>query len=160
MPKTASHLALLAAAALLAIALGDPAAAQETSKRDQLVQKTMDALDADRDGSISTAESETVQRARFKALDTNSDGALSSEEFKAYTPEFGKMPADEAKRTAWLEKRFKRLDTDDDGKVTEAEILTGGSKRFAAADDNKDGQVTAEELRRPKPATETQTQPQ
>lgn len=160
MPETASHLALLTAAALVAIALGDPAAAQETSKQDQLVQKTMDALDTNDDGSITTAESETAQRARFKALDTNGDGALSSDEFKGYTPEFGKMPTDEARRTAWLEKRFKRLDANDDGKVTEAEMLADGSKRFANADDDKNGQVTAEELRGPKPATETQTQTQ
>lgn len=158
MPQTVRRLALPAIAALVAAAFAGPLAAQETSKQEQAIQRTMETFDADKNGSIAKAEVEATLQAQFKALDKNGDGALSQEEFMAYTPVFGNVPAKESKRTAWLEKRFKRLDSDNDGKVTEAEFLAGEGKRFAGGDDDKDGQVTAEELRTRQPAKDPDTQ--
>jgi Ca2+-binding EF-hand superfamily protein len=147
MPNTAGRLAFLTLLPLLALALVDPAAAAQTSRREQMIQRLMDRLDTNHDGAVTRAEAEAAQRDRFESLDSNGDGAVSSEEFMAYEPEIGRMPVDATKRAAWLQKRFKRLDRDNDGKVTEAEFLALGSRRFAAADADGDGRVTAEELR-------------
>ncbi len=107
---------------------------------DQIRNKRMDRLDADKDGTISKEEFLADQR--LKDADTNGDGVLSPDELAAM------IQKREIERK--VERLTRRLDVNGDGKVTIAEIENQKAKRFALLDRNDDGKLEASELRRMK----------
>lgn len=111
------------------------------------------AVDANKDGSLSSAEIAAVQQkalqqaavnqqqrieAEFKKLDTNKDNQLSLAEFKAAAP-----PVRASETPAQM---ITQLDTNKDGKVSAAEYRAIPMSNFERMDTNKDGIVTPQEV--------------
>ena len=72
-----------------------------------MMQRPMQTMDANKDGSISKAEYLLPTQARFDAMDTNKDGAISKAEFQAP-----------------VEKSFDLMDANKDGKISSEEQKT------------------------------------
>jgi Ca2+-binding EF-hand superfamily protein len=92
---------------------------------------------------------------RFKQLDANKDGSISSAEFEAAPrPGMGEGPGDAKHEHKGHHmgghgmggmKLFDRADTDKNGKVTLAEATSAALAHFDAVDTNKDGAISREE---------------
>jgi Ca2+-binding EF-hand superfamily protein len=78
------HLAVVAAASSLFVALLSPAAAQGVKQ--DMVMKRIKGADKDKDGLISREEAKSLPRLEknFDAMDTNKDGQISEEELVAF----------------------------------------------------------------------------
>jgi hypothetical protein len=120
MPRLVPHLAIAAAAILLA---GTASAAPRG--------------DADGDGKLSLGEYQTAMRDRLMRADTDGDGKISLQEYLA-RPAAAKAKSDPAKR-------FARLDANGDGFLEAAEIDAMSGRRFAALDSNADGAISDDE---------------
>ena len=118
------------------------------------------AIDADRDGAVSTAELANAPAA-LKALDRNGDGTLSADETRpAFGPggPGGRGPrggggGDEPGQTAAtspdeLAAALMGFDKDNDGKLTRTELPERLQGLFDRADADKDNALTADELKK------------
>jgi Ca2+-binding EF-hand superfamily protein len=141
--------ALLAApAAALAQA---PSTPQPISKAAFManMQEEFAEIDANGDGSVSTAEVNAARdkavatlaarraNAMFAELDSDKNGTLSQAEFARLVKPAGKLPPSP----------ITALDINKDGRISTAEYRSGMEARFARLDANKDGVVTAAEAR-------------
>jgi len=105
------------------------------------------ALDADKDGEISSAEIENAAVA-LKTLDKNKDGKLDEDELR---PDFGGMggagrggdPEERAKRTV---DQMMKSDKNEDGKLAMDEIPERMKNMAKQIDANKDDQLDREEI--------------
>ena len=113
------------------------------------------ALDADRDGTISAAELANAP-ASLKALDRNGDGKLTEDEVR---PQFGEGRGrrggggDEPGETAApsadeMVQTLMAFDKNGDGKLTKDELPERMQGIFDRADANHDGVLTADEIRK------------
>jgi len=148
--------ALLLASGPAALAQSGAGAAKPVSKSDYLknVDTRFNAIDANHDGVLTSAElgaeqqremqqaknnvSQTLQN-RFKQLDTNHDGQLSLQEFLAIAPPM------RANQTP--EQMMQQLDTNHDGKVSAEEWRAPQLVKFSRVDADHDGIVTPEEIK-------------
>ena len=103
--------------------------------------------DANSDGVVTRAEAESAAvehtRKRFEALDADKDGSLTKQEIDA-----ARERRHEAMREH-AEERFKAADSDGDGRLSKAEAEKGMpmlARRFDELDGDKDGALTSEEL--------------
>ena len=101
------------------------------------------AIDADKNGQITTAEMDAFKAVRVAELDSDKDGFVSAEE----------MAADMIARMTYRIETMARhrlvdQDKDGDGKVSLAEMAEGSGegRMFARADANGDGALSAEEV--------------
>jgi Ca2+-binding EF-hand superfamily protein len=92
-------------------------------------RSALQALDPDRDGTVSLAEAKAATRL-FTRLDRDHDGTLDRRELR------GRM----------VSKEFGAADGDHDGTLDKAEYLAAVEKAFKAADRDNDGTLDAKEL--------------
>jgi Ca2+-binding EF-hand superfamily protein len=90
----------------------------------------LQALDPDRDGTVSLAEAKAAASRLFSRLDRDHDGTLDRRELR------GRM----------VSKEFAAADRDHDGTVDRAEYLAAVEKAFRAANRDNDGTLDAKEL--------------
>lgn len=139
------------ASAASAQTAADPASSRTRVQVTQHLSDRFNAIDANRDGSLSKTEIEAAEtRVRrqaaariakraeesFARLDTDKNGQLSLAEFKASMPPVGGRAAD-----GFLQ----RFDTDKDGKITLAEFGRPTLAVFDRLDTNRDGTISAQE---------------
>ena len=111
------------------------------------------AADADRNGVLSRAEVErSLPRLalRFDAIDRNRDGSLSPDELRAHA-RVRKAPDRSPTGEGGFAGHFRRADADGDGALTRAEAAEGLPRlaaKFDLLDANRDGRLTQDELRR------------
>lgn len=99
-------------------------------------------LDADKDGSVSSAEFLKDLQERFARRDANSDGRLTAEELAGSRRARAASPEDRADRY------IKRFDANADGKVTASEVESGQRDWFQKRDKDADGRLSADEAPR------------
>lgn len=102
-----------------------------------------EAIDADKDGSITAAEFDTFRAAEFAKADTNADGQISAEELAA------KQLADMTLRAADMAaKMMDRMDANADGQLSAEEMANGprAPSMFERADADGDGAVSKAEI--------------
>jgi Ca2+-binding EF-hand superfamily protein len=90
----------------------------------------LQALDPDRDGTVSLAEAKAAASRLFARLDRDHDGTLDRRELR------GRM----------VSKEFAAADGDHDGTLDKAEYLAAVEKAFRAANRDNDGTLDAKEL--------------
>lgn len=128
-----------AAVALALACLAVPALAQ-SGPGDMLLDQ-FDAIDGDKDGSISPAEIAAHRLARFADSDTNGDGLLSAEELSA--AHIARITEQASSRTAEM---LRWLDGNGDGQLSIEEMPDGPSpRRLARLDANDDGLISRDE---------------
>ncbi len=105
-------------------------------------------FDANRDGTVTRQEYDTVRAQRFTAADTNHDGVLSEDEYVAeFAARLQQQYAGRAQDDNYAGSikqahvRFKILDTDHDGKLTLTEENAIAEKTFKRTDTNSDGKI-------------------
>lgn len=108
-------------------------------RRAMRIHNVFDAVDADKDGTVTAEELTKYRTDKVAAADANGDGNLQIEEFQ----------------TIWLEvmrprmvDHFQFLDDDGDGQISEAEIVTPLAMVTRRMDRNDDGAIGRDELRR------------
>lgn len=145
--------AVAATLALLLAAAATGAVAQERKgpphDRGQAIERMFEHLDADKNGTIETAEANAAWSKRFQRLDANADGKVTREEALAGRPERADRPgADERRKRAeeWRAKHFATLDSNGDGSVSLEEFQARQAQHFAKSDANADGKLTAQEM--------------
>jgi Ca2+-binding EF-hand superfamily protein len=128
-----------------------PAHAQATNQRDKVVAAFFQALDKDKNKSISLDEFKAVGRNEFKAADANQDGVITQSEFvnAKINGKFTNDQLAQIRRNRTI--RFVALDQDGDGKLTQAEHDKAGERAFKELDKNGDGKVTLDELKASSP---------
>ena len=138
MIKKLSLGALIGGAALLAshgFAADQPGARLEAAFK---------KADTDNDGTLTKAEAKTMPRVakNFDAIDADKDGTVSLDEIRASMKRAGRKMHDRA-----VEK-FKAADKDNDGTLTkdEAKAMPRVAKNFDAIDADKDGTVSEKEI--------------
>lgn len=138
MIKKLSLGALIGCAALLAshgFAADQPGARLEAAFK---------KADTDNDGTLTKAEAKTMPRVakNFDAIDADKDGTVSLDEIRASMKRAGQKMHDRA-----VEK-FKAADKDNDGTLTkdEAKAMPRVAKNFDAIDADKDGTVSEKEI--------------
>jgi len=118
----------------LALIVATGAQAQPPGTREALAPTmAMQAMDTDRDGTISTSEANKAAIANFAALDADHDGTLDQKELMG-----GGNPNTMA-----------QADRDNDGTLDQKEFTTMVDAQFKAADANHDGTLDRNELRAP-----------
>jgi Ca2+-binding EF-hand superfamily protein len=127
MTRTLQFLAPAIIVALMAL----PAIAEAGPGADRAFQR----LDADADGTVTTAEVVAHKTALFTEADANADGLLNAEEREAMR---------NAVRERMNEQRVP-FDTDGDGNLSLAEF-TSANALFDHADSNGDGSITRAEF--------------
>lgn len=126
-----------------------PVAETPMPRGGEKAQKMFEKLDENKDGAISSEESEKWGKTRFETLDTDKDGKVSKAEMEAGRPEprgEGRNPERIDRRAKWREERFEALDADKDGALSIEEFEARHKKAQAEADADKDGKVTREEF--------------
>lgn len=130
--------ALISCAALLAshgFAADQPGARLEAAFK---------KADTDNDGTLTKAEAKSMPRVakNFDAIDADKDGTVSLDEIRASMKRVGQKMHDRA-----VEK-FKAADKDSDGTLTkdEAKAMPRVAKNFDAIDADKDGTVSEKEI--------------
>lgn len=108
------------------------------------VEKEFTAMDADRDGKVSTAEHAAGAKLMFGKMDGNHDGKVTAAEMtaahQAITGEAAKksdMPAAD---------KIKAVDSDGDGVLTAEEHAKASAAMFAKMDTDKDGFLSKHEM--------------
>lgn len=130
--QEASIPARLIPAAVLAVLLSVSAQAQPAGTETALAPgAAMQALDADKDGSLSFDEVRKGAEAKFDALDTDHDSTLDAKELT------GTLRA----------RQVARADPDKDKTLDRKEYLAVVERRFKAADSDHDGKLEEKELR-------------
>lgn len=135
-------LTVLALGAMLAGSVSTLAKAEAMDGPSPRPMLNFDAIDADKDGKITTAEFEAFKTAEFAKADTNADGQVSAEELAAKqiaeitarAPDMaakmiarmddnadGQLSAEEMAQGPKAPTMFDRMDTDGDGAVSKAE---------------------------------------
>lgn len=99
----------------------------------RMIEQRFAALDANKDGKVTTEEIDAARAARFKEMDADGDGSVTPEEMVQH------QLLQRAKR------RIARMDVDGDGKIQESELPSGG-RMFSRFDLNGDGAVTKAEI--------------
>jgi Ca2+-binding EF-hand superfamily protein len=94
----------------------------------------LQALDPDRDGTVSLAEAKAAASRLFSRLDRDHDGTLDRRELR------GRM----------VSKEFAAADRDRDGTLDKAENLAAVERAFRAADRDNDGTLDVKELSSPR----------
>jgi Ca2+-binding EF-hand superfamily protein len=94
----------------------------------------LQALDPDRDGTVSLAEAKAAASRLFSTLDRDHDGTLDRRELR------GRM----------VSKEFAAADGDHDGTLDKAEYLAAVERAFNAANRDNDGTLDAKELSTPR----------
>jgi Ca2+-binding EF-hand superfamily protein len=106
-------------------------------------------LDADGDGSLTTAELAAHGAERFTSADTDGDGVLTEAELTA------SAESDNAERVAkMVERMLEHLDENDDGSISADELpdtTERAERMISRADANDDGTVSAEEFEEARP---------
>ena len=120
----------------MGFALGQPAAAKETTVDAALMAK----INPDGDGTVDLAEAKAAGEKMFKQLNPDDDGTLdmtelsgriSEAEFKAADPDDdGTLDMDEY--MALIEKLFKEANPDGDGTLDEAELKSPAGQKLLA----------------------------
>lgn len=157
MNRIATTLAAAAAAALLAAcASSNPQASGPAQPGGGHGHNAfMGGYDANRDGTVTRDEYDTLRKQRFMAADTNRDGWLSEAEYvaeyetrlKAEYQAAGRQPDDKyASQIKQAHVRFGILDTDKDGRLSIEEEIAIADKTFKNADRNGDGVVNAADM--------------
>lgn len=139
---------LLSAAAVLLMGTGVAFAAGPGDDK-PAYEKPMADIDTDKDGSVSTAESEAHAAKKFEEFDADKDGSVSLDEMeKFHATEKAKREAARAEREAEMKKKYQaKVDPDGDGKISKDEFLKNAKERHAKMDANGDGTVTKEEAK-------------
>jgi hypothetical protein len=154
-PEMKMKTALIAAlAGVFAVTAAAPSfAAKDPAKKEKRINRMIKRADLNGDGKISRSEMSRGISVTFVALDANRDGSLNSAEIanakkalKAHRkqarasgearPHYVKFPA---KR---INKRFDRIDANGDGRISEAELTTVSGKMFQRRDKNRDGYIS------------------
>lgn len=113
----------------------------------RFVSPIMEALDKDKDGTLSAEEIENASTA-LKALDKDKDGKLSAEELR---PSFGGLggrvrgPGQGGQPISFTD-RIMELDKNKDGKITSDEIPERMKNFLERIDENKDGVIDKAEI--------------
>jgi Ca2+-binding EF-hand superfamily protein len=122
-------------AAGLSIGVAATVHAQPAGTRQALApDAAMQAIDADKDGTISLDEAKKAAVKKFTALDSDHEGTLDVREL------MGTLSPEAAKQA----------DRDSDGTLSQAEFLAVVEARLKEADTNHDGTLDPQELRTPK----------
>lgn len=105
----------------------------------------MDKMDANHDGTVTSAEHAAGAQQMFTAMDTNKDGYVTATEMDAHWAAKGKGEK-AAKMKMSSADKIKEIDTDGDGRLSAAEHSAGSAKMFARMDADGDGKLTAAEM--------------
>lgn len=135
-------LSLLALSAVLAGSVSTLAQAEGKDGPGPMPMLNFDAIDADKDGNITTAEFDAYRAAEFAKADANSDGQVSAEELAA------KQVADMTARAAEMAtKMIGRMDENADGQLSAEEMANGprAPSMFERADADGNGSISKEE---------------
>jgi len=131
--------ALLASAAMLA-----PVFSAHAEEKGARLEAAFKKADKDNDGTLTKDEAKSMPRVakNFDAIDADKDGTVSLAEIHASMKQKGKEMHDSA-----VEK-FKAADKDNDGTLTkeEAKAMPRVAKNFDAIDTDKDGTVSEKEI--------------
>lgn len=131
--------ALLASAAVLA-----PAFSAHAEEKGARLEAAFKKADKDNDGTLTKDEAKSMPRVakNFDAIDTDKDGTVSLAEIHASLMQKGKEMHDRGME------RFKAADKDKDGTLTkdEAKSMPRVAKNFDAIDTDKDGTVSEKEI--------------
>lgn len=136
-------LALLTLSAVLAGSVSTLAQAEGRDGRGPMPMMNFDAIDADKDGSITTAEFDAFRAAEFAKADTNADGQVSAEELAA------KQLVDMTLRaTDMASKMIERMDENADGQLSAEEMANGprAPSMFERADADGNGSISKAEI--------------
>jgi hypothetical protein len=137
----ASNLAIALGAA---VALSSPILALSAEMHGARMETRFKAADKDNDGSLTREEAKAMPRVakNFDAIDADKNGTVTLAEIQA---SMKKMATETHKRAA---ERFKAADTDNDGSLTreEAKAMPNVAKNFDAIDADKSGTVTGKEI--------------
>ena len=96
-------------------------------------------MDADGNGTVTSAENAKASQAIFQAMDLDTDGSVTLAEMDAARAAIGRGP------TISSEKLIEASDSDHDGKLTLGEWVAASNARFARFDANKDDSLTLAE---------------
>ena len=92
-------------------------------------------MDADGDGSVSSAEHAKASQTMFQMMDANQDGLVTAAEMDAARDAVGGSTALSS------EKKIATIDGDGDGKLTLVEHVAGANAMFARMDANQDDRL-------------------
>lgn len=135
-------LTLFALSAVLLSSVSTLAQAEGREGPGPMPMLNFDAIDADKDGKITTAEFDAYRTAEFALADTNKDGQVSTDELAA------KHVADMTARAAEMAaKMIERSDENADGQLSAEEMANGprAPTLFERADADGDGAITKAE---------------
>lgn len=102
-------------------------------KGGDMFRTLFEAVDADKDGSVTREEIDTYRASRVSDADTSGDGALSIEEFDTLYREFTRSRMVDA---------FQKLDNDGDGMITAEEMDAQTNRLVGHLDHDGDGALT------------------
>lgn len=105
-----------------------------------------DTLDTDKDGVISTPESDAFRKARFDKMDADRNGKVTPEEFAAMRAAQGRPRGVVSAEDPRVKMRFDLMDADKDGTLTFEELSARSLAAHREADTNADGKVSREEF--------------
>jgi Ca2+-binding EF-hand superfamily protein len=114
--------------------------------RAERVTRMFEKRDADKDGRLTSAESQMPER-WFARSDANNDGALTVAELAA-RPARGKGDQSGKSQGKRGGGQLAHLDQNDDGKVERDEVRQAATRMLERLDRNADGSLTSEELGR------------
>jgi hypothetical protein len=152
MTKKRNALSMLALVAVSGVMLSTAAMAQGMGDgpmgdgpmgRGAMAGLDFGAVDADKDGKITTAEMDAFRAARVTEMDTDKDGKLSTAELSAMH-----MARMQERADQMATRMVERHDADGDGMLTAAEFATPAApeRMFEMADADGDGALTEAEI--------------
>jgi hypothetical protein len=135
-------LTLLVIGAVFAGSLAAMAQDEMMGRRGGMPMMNFDAIDADKDGKITSEEFDAFRAAEFAKADTNSDGQVSADELAA--KHLAEMTARAAEMSA---KMIERMDENGDSQLSPEEMANGPRPMtmFERADADGDGAISKEE---------------
>ena len=157
--------AAIAIAAAAGLAFTQEPVPGQRGRRPGFPSPIFNALDANRDGTLSSAEIANAP-ATLRTVDRSGDGALSAEEFRPAfrggRGERGRGRGDEPGQTPPagaddLAAMLMAFDKNGDGQLTSAEVPERMQGLFDRADRDKDGALSADELKQSAAAQSRQT---
>jgi hypothetical protein len=95
-------------------------------------------MDADKDGTVTSAEIEAFQAAHAAEIDADKNGTITVDEMIAH---------EEKMRTQRMADRLKAMDRNGDGNVSVEEYEAARTWRMARLDRNGDGRIEPDEMR-------------